>query len=252
MFGRTETGPFGTVAYAPAVWEWDPVNLWVDRGASGPFTGGLIWFDEHRGKLLRLDSSSPPGPQPAYERLPSGAWASYPFQGFVSSWPNVGWHSKDVYRNRVYHAFNPGYLHDVYPARYEVHEPSCLVAGGPWLQSQTSRAWIGGINTVSVTSLLSPLAALAIGFGDQTYGGSPLPLSLGSIGMPGCTLNIDPHAFFAFQVAGTTGTLSIPIPMQQSLVGTMFFQQAFMSAPGANPLGVLASYSVLGTVGRQR
>lgn len=91
-----------------------------------------------------------------------------------------------------------------------------------------------------------------MGFGDQTFQGVPLPMSLASIGMPACTLNIDAQVLLAVNVSGGVGTMTLPIPMSMSLVGSQFYQQAFTVVPGANPLNMVVTNSTRGVVGRSQ
>jgi hypothetical protein len=86
--------------------------------------------------------------------------------------------------------------------------------------------------------------------GRCAYGGNPLPLSLGALGMTGCVLQVDPQVIFGAAVSGGVANVSLPIPNSTLLVGTEIFQQGFGFVPVANPLGMLASYSIRATVGR--
>jgi hypothetical protein len=165
----------------------------------------------------------------------------------------------DPFHNRFYgiSTLGLGYYADVYPAAYEGHGPSCST--NPffmWLTQPSSRAWIGGTLSVDIGDTWSPLptpfAFLAMGFGDQTFQGVPLPISLASIGMPTCTLNIDAQVTVAVPVSGGVGTSTLPIPMSMGLVGLEFFQQGFAVWPGANPMNLLATNSTRGTIGRSQ
>ena len=110
--------------------------------------------------------------------------------------------------------------------------------------------WIGNTLSVDLVNLPSPLGILSMGFDDQTYNGSPLPLPLGPFGMPACLLNIAPQASVLATATAGTATVQIPIPNAAYLVGTVFYQQVFSPAPGANARGVLAGTSTRGVVGR--
>jgi len=263
LFGRTEyTGSGIPVATEAITWEWDPVNGWVNLGVSGTLAGGVysvttIWFDEHRGKVMRLDTY--PGGHSAFMRTATGGWAPFPLQA-----PSVGLAygvGYDPFHNRFYgiSTLGLGYYSDVYPATYEGHRLSCPWSTSPFefgLTQPSSRAWIGGTMSVNIgypwSPLPTPFAFLAMGFGDQTFQGVPLPISLASIGMPSCTLNIDAQVTVAVPVTGGVGTWTLPIPMSMGLVGLEFFQQAFAVWPGANPLNLLASQSNRAIVGRSQ
>lgn len=75
------------------------------------------------------------------------------------------------------------------------------------------------------------------------------PVSLASIGMPGCSLHIslDALAFVAGQ--NTVGTFTLSIPDVPSLVGLRFHHQALVLDPGANTLGAVVSGAAEGIVG---
>lgn len=257
LFGRSEHAPSGgTVARVPITWEWDATNGWVNLGTSGTLTGDArIWFDQHRGKVMRLDGQS--GIPTAYSRTASGGWASFPLQApsIILSPTVIGY---DSLKNRYYGiGASLGYYADVNPAAYEYHASSCLTFPNvsldltlPW-----TRAWIGGTLSVDIglnagSPLPTPYAFLAMGFNDQSFGGQPLPLSLASIGMPTCALHVDAQVTLpASVVPGGVGTVAIPIPFNYSLVGLPYFQQAFAAVPGANPANVLASRSMRGLIG---
>ncbi|HEX6811193.1 MAG TPA: hypothetical protein VF384_06200 [Planctomycetota bacterium] len=262
LFGRTEFMGSGIpIATEAITWEWDAVNGWANLGSSGTLAGGVfsvttIWFDAHRGKVMRLDTY--PGGHNAFMRTATGGWAAFPLQA-----PSTGLVfgvGSDPYLNRFYGVglLGLGYYADVYPAKLEVHGLSCPPSTtNPfwiWLTQPSSRPWIGGTLSVDIGATWSPLptpfAFLATGFGDQTFQGVPLPISLASIGMPSCTLNIDPAVTAAVPVSGGVGTATLPIPMSMGLVGVQFFQQAFAVWPGANPLNLLATPSNRYTIGR--
>jgi hypothetical protein len=258
LFGRTEyTGSGFPVATEAITWEWDPVNGWVNLGVSGTLAdAATIWFDAHRGKVMRLDTY--PGGHSLFMRTATGGWAPFPLQA-----PSVGLAygaGDDPHYNRYYGVgtLGLGYYADVYPATYEGHGLSCSTTSPfPfWLTQPSSRAWIGGTLSVDIgdpwSPLPTPFAFLAMGFGDQIFQGVPLPISLASIGMPSCTLNIDAQVTVAVPVTGGVGTWTLPIPMSMGLVGLEFFQQAFAVWPGANPLNLLASQSNRGIVGRSQ
>jgi len=115
----------------------------------------------------------------------------------------------------------------------------------PW-----TRPWSGETLSVDATSLPLSIAVLATGFSDQTYSGTPLPLSLAPFGMPQCYLRVAPDVTQWAAGTGGTATFQILIPSTPALVGLAFWQQAFALAPGANPAGLLVSDSMSGTVGR--
>jgi hypothetical protein len=87
------------------------------------------------------------------------------------------------------------------------------------------------------------LTLLWFGTSRSQWGGQPvLPLDLGLLGAPGCTLWTDP-AQLTVGVGSATGSWSqpLPIPNQASLRFVTVFAQGAVAAPGANPLGLATS-----------
>jgi hypothetical protein len=104
---------------------------------------------------------------------------------------------------------------------------------------------------VIATNLPQSIAILAMGFNDQQYSGSPLPLDLAQYGIPGCALRVAPEATALLIGTGGSASHQIPIPPRTALIGVPFWQQVLALAPGANPTGMLTSASWRGTVGRK-
>jgi hypothetical protein len=72
-------------------------------------------------------------------------------------------------------------------------------------------------------------------------GGLPLPIDLGIIGMPGCTLYTGIQRQYGLVISGGRAEWTIDLPWDASFLGYTFFQQAVVLAPGANPLGLITS-----------
>lgn len=265
LFGRTELPPSGPpTGIVPITWEWQPTSGWSNLGTSGSLTDfATIWFDAHRAKVMRCNTL--PLTQNLLYRSGANTWTPMPLQGGAVQMWAMEIAGYDVLRNRVY-AYNvhasapgPGYLTDVFPAICEVHQgqpQGCWTWLPPemWLTQPWTRAWIGGTLSLDVRSIIGlpgPIAIVAIGLDDQSYGGNPLPLSLDPLGMTGCVLQVDAQVLVGAAVSGGVANVSLPIPNTTLLVGTEIFLQAFGFVPGAsNPLGMLPSYSIRATVGR--
>ena len=229
-------------------WEWDPATGWVEYPASGPLTGGAVWFDEHRGVVLKARTINSNGYHGVYYRDTSRAWVQLQSTDF-----DVFSGCYDRNANRFFFATQTGIgiLHDVHPAAFGSHAPGCTPAS-PWnltLSQPGTRAWIGRTFAVEVGTP-STLALLAMGFSDQLFQSVQLPFDLTAAGLTGCSLNVAPDAI-AFG-AGSAGSaaFALAIPNGVGLLGTTFFQQGFALAPGANPAGLVATDSVRATVGR--
>ncbi len=256
LFGRSHVSSQGQVLSLEGVtWEWSASSGWQLLGSSGPVLGwNSIWFDAHRGCLMRMQTHA--GVTTYFRRTGPTSWAGVPSQGTpIAPYPLT--ESYDRVHNRLYllnGTGNLGYIGDAYPSEFEWHGTHCTqnLSPGLYLTESWSRAWIGQTLSVNIVGLNGPLAGLGMGFDDQFSNGVPLPLSLASIGMPSCFLNIDPAATAWANVTGTTATMTLPIPFTQALVGVEYFQQPFAVDPGANAAGVVLGNSIRGTVGRQQ
>ena len=63
--------------------------------------------------------------------------------------------------------------------------------------------------------------------------GATLPLDLGSHGMPGCLLFVDPTASFAVLAQNGLATHQLAIPNHPALLGCRLFEQVLQPEPGA-------------------
>lgn len=80
-----------------------------------------------------------------------------------------------------------------------------------------------------------------LGTSARSWVGGALPMSLGSIGMPGCALLIGPELFVPLgpTPTGTSRRLQLTIPPAPSLGGITLFAQGAAFAAFANPAGVV-------------
>ena len=93
-----------------------------------------------------------------------------------------------------------------------------------------------------------------MGFDDATLGGLPiLPLSLASLGMPGCALLHSNDVFGLPVTSSAPGTLdfSYPSPGDANLLGGHVYLQAYCFAPGANALEIIVSNGIDWLIGNQ-
>lgn len=85
------------------------------------------------------------------------------------------------------------------------------------------------------------VAVLAIGLSNTASGGGPLPQPLDGIGMPGCSLFVDP-VLLEVDVADSQGLAYRRLTFSQpGLLGQRLYSQWFVLKPGANAAGILAS-----------
>ena len=124
----------------------------------------------------------------------------------------------------------------------------------PLLMSGTTPPVTGAAGGATITNAPTVLGGVAIGRDNTTLGGLPiLPLSLASLGMPGCELLHSNEIFGLAVTSGAAGTLnfSYPIPNNYQLLGQHFYLQAYCYAPGANQLELIASNGIDWLIGNQ-
>jgi hypothetical protein len=111
------------------------------------------------------------------------------------------------------------------------------------------RAILGRNFGLAVSGGVAGGALFGVGFSDTNWNGTPLPLSLASLAMPGCQLHVSPELTrFAGSVGGTA-QFWLAIPSAPSLVGVRLHAQALVPQPGVNALGAVMSNAVLEVVG---
>ncbi|MEO6595595.1 MAG: hypothetical protein ABIP94_12655 [Planctomycetota bacterium] len=90
-----------------------------------------------------------------------------------------------------------------------------------------------------------------LGFSNTQANGTPLPLSLGFLGMPGCQLLVsnDLVVPVTARPSPTTAAWTTPIPNLQGLLGLEFFQQLLVLDLGVNALGLTTSNASRATIG---
>ncbi|MBM4062805.1 MAG: hypothetical protein FJ265_17175 [Planctomycetes bacterium] len=127
----------------------------------------------------------------------------------------------------------------------------CSGAGlSPVLRAVTPPA-IGTTFTMRVHGLSAAASATfgVVGFAADQWLGAPLPQDLGALGMPNCTLLLAPAITRFLVRINTVAPWNEALPNDPGLVGTGFFAQSFVLAPGANPAGALATRALDVVVG---
>jgi hypothetical protein len=103
---------------------------------------------------------------------------------------------------------------------------------------------IGHTLQVNVSNLPVDVAVIAMGW-QQIQ-----PLSLGPVGMPGCSLHISTEAVLGLVGQSGFATWELPVPDAPSLVGVEFYNQALVLDPQAgNALGAVVSDAARAVVG---
>jgi len=254
LFGRAEvqnTG--GVIADESRTWEWDETTGWLEFPPSGTLRSTFMWFDAHRGKMVRYDEGL--NPPTVHIRDDDAIWRpiAYSLNGLS---PTVFAGCHDPLRNRFYSYQNAtndvAYLTDLYPAEYSPHGAGCVAPAPPELRltAPWTRAWLGGALGTTVVLAPQSVAVLCTGLSDTLFGTTPLPFDLSALGMPSCSLRVAPELIQLGLGSHGRVTFALPIPADPILVGTVFYQQALVPAPGANPAGLRVSNSTRGRIGR--
>lgn len=253
LSGSIGSGPFAKT------WEWDAVNGWSNPPAGGPNEEGELVFDRRRGVIMLLASNNT-----IWQWDGVGQWTQLTTGPTPPGGP-VFLPAYDSTRGRTlmvpYDQQNPNVSQTLWalspadPAAYDLHGAGCsggvpgpdLDLAAPW-----TRAWLGSPwpFRVQLTGLPQSVAVLVTGLTDQIWLGTPLPLDLSGLGMPGCSLRVATEANVLAAGAAGTAEIALTLPPAAALLGQVFFQQGFALAPGANAAGVLATPSRRGVIGR--
>ena len=87
----------------------------------------------------------------------------------------------------------------------------------------------------------STVSVQTLGASRTLFGPFQLPLSLASLGMPGCHLYTSYDLQWAFAVKNGSGTFSLFIPNSTGLIRSKVYMQSIGIAPGSNAAGILTS-----------
>ena len=129
-------------------------------------------------------------------------------------------------------------------------------SGAPELAPlRDSLPWAGDPLTLGLTNpsqrpALEP-AFLLLGDSKTSWGSLALPFDLGLLGMPGCTLQINPLITLAAGTPLRTATWTLPIPNLPSQIGASLYAQGLVLARDANPLGLLTSNGAELVIGKR-
>jgi hypothetical protein len=109
----------------------------------------------------------------------------------------------------------------------------CASVGAPAPQLQVEAPAIGAAMQLVITCTTPfDLGLLVLGFDDQSWNGVPLPLDLGSLGLPGCLARVAP--ILSRLLPGGSGTVTfLPIAADPALIGSVLFVQAATVTGGA-------------------
>ncbi|MEC7584258.1 MAG: sulfatase-like hydrolase/transferase [Planctomycetota bacterium] len=111
---------------------------------------------------------------------------------------------------------------------------------------------IGSLFRMRVTGLTSAVSATfgSIGFDNESWLGTALPLDLTSLGMTGCDLLLAPVSTRLLPQTTAAALWNESVPNDPSLLGLGLYLQAFVSASGANSANALATRGLEVVVGQ--
>ena len=152
------------------------------------------------------------------------------------------------------------------PTTHYWHPPSGSTWSGPW----NTQGWAfevvcsggGGGNAVPLlTSTGVPMAGNSFKLNVSQakkgarafilFGASTSSINLGGIGAAGCVVRATPSIAAGFNIASTgSGSLSVNVPNNTSLIKKSFYNQGVVLDSGANKLGVALTRGGKGTVGK--
>ena len=126
---------------------------------------------------------------------------------------------------------------DAFPATYTSYGPGCPTSIGTPQLINAVLPRLGVAMITNVTNMPIGLGLMITGVSNQSSTLGFLPLDLTSLGLPGCFLRTSLELTDGILTFGTTGSWSLNIPNQVALLGSQFYQQAFVFDPGLNAFG---------------
>jgi hypothetical protein len=245
LFGGFGPGPFSDT------WEYDGLTWRRRTPATNPPAGTLgMAYDSARRRsvLVVSDSASSAtwewdGTAWTRRDAPSGPWPLPTALAFDTRRDVI----VDTAGSSVWE-YGP-----IDPASFSTFGTGCAGSSGIPRLAPASRGdlpWIGETMRLEVASI--PSGALAIvmhGFSRTTWLGVPLPLDLGTLGMPGCALRISPDLFFPCATTGSRATADLFFPNDRSHLAIPVFDQALVLDMLANPFGVTFTNAGEGRIG---
>jgi hypothetical protein len=125
----------------------------------------------------------------------------------------------------------------------------CFGSAGVPVHTVTGTPDIGGQLQFNAGTLPNPsVAALLLGFQNQTYNGLPLPMDLTALGAPTCFLRTD-IAVTQAALANGSASWTLTLPNDPTIIGASLYSQTAVVDPPANALGITLSSARRVTVG---
>ncbi len=243
----------------PRMWEWDAASGWVNVPVQGTSTQqASLYYDTRRGSLMRVDGTGLVSEWRGGPAWQSRLTASFQYVSQRGVWhPRHGRYYTDIYfpsmspyYNGTYQTYHLGTIDEAGFESLGLGCPGALGQPSLGLTREWTRAWMGQSLSIDLTNLPQSTGLVAVGWSGRRTGGVNLPLGLAPYGMPGCSLRVAPDVIYAVSGSAGTATLTMPVPMNNALLGVAVYQQGFAFDPAANAAGLVASNSVRHTVGR--
>jgi FG-GAP repeat protein len=211
------------------------VTPWLDDVFSPypmPYLGRAYVFSGDGGGLLQMLEESPPGEGFGSGVAGLGDIDGDEFPDFAVSEPYKGTATPGTVS-----AFSGR------PAGVAVFGQGCAGSGGlvPRISAWPGPA-VGSTVAVHVSRALGGISGLLVfGTSSTTWLGVPLPINLGALGMPTCSLAVSPDLALGLVLAGSgagagKATVSLAVPADPTLVGSQVFVQGYVVDPGPSAL----------------
>lgn len=126
---------------------------------------------------------------------------------------------------------------DAFPATYTSYGPGCATSIGTPQLLNAALPRLGTTMITNVTNMPIGLGLMITGISNNSSSLGFLPLDLAPFGMPGCFLRTSMELTDGLLTFGTTASWSLNIPNNVALLGSQFYQQAFVFDPGLNAFG---------------
>lgn len=138
---------------------------------------------------------------------------------------------------------------DAFPASYTSFGPGCPNSIGTAQLLNAGLPRLGQTMIVNVTNMPIGLGLMITGTSNQVSTLGFLPADLTGLGLPGCELRVSLDLTDGIITFGTTGSWSLAIPNQSNLLGSQFYQQAFVFDPPINSFGGAMSDAAVWQIG---
>lgn len=123
-------------------------------------------------------------------------------------------------------------------------------AGSPPSLALSAPLQLGASSVLTAGNLPAPASGLRLlSFFADTWNGTPLPMSLQSFGMTGCSLSVRPDNIAGFTASGSSVPWTITVPSLASLNGLALNAQALFRDPAANTAGTGATAGLRMVIG---